>query len=286
MALISFTKMQGIGNDYVYINCLEKMVDNPSSLAIKMSDRHYGVGGDGIILIAPSKVADCRMIMYNMDGSEGNMCGNGIRCVGKYAYDRAGIKKNPMRVETKSGIKILEFTISNGEVESVKVNMGPAILDPKSVPVLMDPDSNNQVVNRELAIDDKVFNITCVSMGNPHAVTYLDSEESVDSFPLESIGPKFEKNSIFPESVNTEFVSVIDDHTLKMRVWERGSGETWACGTGACATVVSSVLNGYCKKDEDILVHLKGGDLVIRYTDEAVFMTGPAAFVFDGVMEV
>ncbi|MCQ2516895.1 MAG: diaminopimelate epimerase [Saccharofermentans sp.] len=286
MATIDFTKMHGIGNDYIYINCLENMVEDPTNLAIKMSDRHFGVGGDGIVLIAPSSVADARMIMFNMDGSEGNMCGNAIRCVGKYMYDRVGLKKNPMTIETKSGIKILEFNAPNGIVETVKVNMGATILEPEKIPVTLAGDENNQVVNREVEIDGKKYGITAVSMGNPHAVTYLESEEAVDNLEIEKIGPKFENNPIFPERVNTEFVSIIDDHTLKMRVWERGSGETWACGTGACATVVSSVLNGYCPKGEDIKVKLRGGDLVIRYTDEAVFMTGSATFVFDGVMEV
>lgn len=286
MATINFTKMHGIGNDYIYINCLENMVENPSELAIKMSDRHFGVGGDGIVLIAPSTVADARMIMFNMDGSEGNMCGNAIRCVGKYMYDRVGLKKNPMTIETKSGIKILEFNAPNGVVETVKVNMGATILEPEKIPVTLAGDENNQVVNREIEVDGEMYAITAVSMGNPHAVTYLDSEEAVDNLEIEKIGPKFENNVIFPERVNTEFVKVIDDHTLKMRVWERGSGETWACGTGACATVVSSVLNGFCPKNEDIKVKLRGGDLVIRYTDEAVFMTGSATFVFDGVMEV
>lgn len=286
MATINFTKMHGIGNDYIYINCLENMVENPSELAIKMSDRHFGVGGDGIVLIAPSTVADARMIMFNMDGSEGNMCGNAIRCVGKYMYDRVGLKKNPMTIETKSGIKILEFNAPNEIVETVKVNMGATILDPEKIPVTLEADSNGQVVNREIDIDGNKYGITAVSMGNPHAVTYLESEEAVDNLEIEKLGPKFENNPIFPERVNTEFVKVIDDHTLKMRVWERGSGETWACGTGACATVVSSVLNGYCPKNEDIKVKLRGGDLIIRYTDEAVFMTGSATFVFDGAMEV
>ncbi len=286
MATINFTKMHGIGNDYIYINCLESMVENPSELAIKMSDRHFGVGGDGIVLIAPSTTADARMIMFNLDGSEGNMCGNAIRCVGKYMYDRVGLKKNPMTIETKSGIKILEFNAPQGIVETVKVNMGATILEPEKIPVNLPGDENNQVVNREIEVDEKKYGITAVSMGNPHCVTYMESEEAVDNLEIEKIGPKFENNPIFPERVNTEFVKVIDDHTLKMRVWERGSGETWACGTGACATVVSSVLNGYCPKGEDIKVKLKGGDLVIRYTDEAVFMTGSATFVFDGVMEV
>ena len=292
MAIINFTKMHGIGNDYIYINCLESMVEDPTNLAIKMSDRHFGVGGDGIVLIAPSTVADARMIMFNMDGSEGNMCGNAIRCVGKYMYDRVGLKKNPMTIETKSGIKILEFNAPDGIVETVKVNMGATILEPENIPVTLPGDENNQVVNREIEIDGVKYrqknsvNYLLIGVDKYGGINPDNSEEAVDNLEIEKIGPKFENNPIFPERVNTEFVSIIDDHTLKMRVWERGSGETWACGTGACATVVSSVLNGYCPKGEDIKVKLRGGDLVIRYTDEAVFMTGSATFVFDGVMEV
>ena len=277
---IDFIKMQGAGNDYIYIDCLENMVASPESLSVYMSDRHFGVGGDGIVLIAPSKVADARMIMYNLDGSEGNMCGNAIRCVGKYMYDVAGHKKKHMTIETKSGIKKLELMTSGDVVVRVKVDMGKAELEPAKIPVTLEGD---KIVDRAVDIDGEEYNITCVSMGNPHAVVFT---ELVDVMDLEKIGPRFEYNKIFPERVNTEFVKVIDDHTLKMRVWERGSGETMACGTGACATVVAACLNGYCKKGEDIRVILKGGDLIINYTDDAVYMTGNCDKVFEGSMEV
>ena len=278
---ISFTKMQGAGNDYIYIDCMESMVSSPESLSVYMSDRHFGVGGDGIVLIAPSKVADCKMIMYNLDGSEGMMCGNAIRCVAKYMYDEREHKKKHMKIETKSGIKKLELMTSGGSVVRVKVDMGKAELCPAKIPCTLPGDT---AINVPVKIDGEEYNITAVSMGNPHAVVFTDR---VDVMNLEEIGPKFEfSTDIFPERVNTEFVKVIDDHTLKMRVWERGSGETMACGTGACATVVAACENGYCKKGEDIRVILKGGNLIIRYTDEAVYMTGDCAKVFKGYMEV
>lgn len=278
---IDFIKMQGAGNDYIYIDCLEKMVSSPESLSVFMSDRHFGVGGDGIVLIAPSKVADARMIMYNLDGSEGMMCGNAIRCVGKYMYDIAGHKKKHMTIETKSGIKKLEMMTADGVVKRVKVDMGKAVLEPSLIPVNIEGDS---VVNKPVNIDGEEYNITCVSMGNPHAVVF---SELVDVMDLEKIGPRFEYASeLFPERVNTEFVKVIDDHTLKMRVWERGSGETMACGTGACASVVAACINGHCRKGEDIRVILKGGDLIVNYTDDAVSMTGNCDRVFEGTMEI
>ena len=278
--VINFTKMQGCGNDYIYIDCLEKMVSSPESLSVYMSDRHFGVGGDGIVLIAPSRVADCRMIMFNLDGSEGNMCGNAIRCVGKYMYDVAGHKKKHMTVETKSGIKKLELMTLGDEVVRVKVDMGKAILEPSLIPVTLDGDS---VINRPVDYNGTTYNITCVSMGNPHAVIFTDL---VDALDLEKIGPDFETHKIFPERVNTEFIKVIDSHTLKMRVWERGSGETLACGTGACASVVAACLNGFCPKGEDIRVILRGGELIINYTDDAVYMTGNCEKVFTGSIEI
>ncbi len=277
---INFTKMQGCGNDYIYIDCLEKMVASPESLSVYMSDRHFGVGGDGIVLIAPSRVADCRMIMYNLDGSEGRMCGNAIRCVGKYMYDVAGHKRKHMTVETKSGIRKLELMTLGDEVVRVKVDMGKAELAPSQIPVALDGDT---VVNRPVTIGGSSYNITCVSMGNPHAVVFTDL---VDVLNLEKTGPVFETDKLFPERVNTEFVKVIDSHTLKMRVWERGSGETLACGTGACASVVAACLNGYCPKGEDIRVILRGGELVVNYTDDAVFMTGNCEKVFSGSIEI
>ena len=278
--VINFTKMQGCGNDYIYIDCLEKMVASPESLSVYMSDRHFGVGGDGIVLIAPSRVADCRMIMYNLDGSEGKMCGNAIRCVGKYMYDVAGHKRKHMTVETKSGIKKLELMTLGDEVVRVKVDMGKAVLDPTQIPVALDGD---MIVDRPVTMGGNQYNITCVSMGNPHAVVFTDL---VDALELEKIGPSCETDRIFPERVNTEFVKVIDEHTLKMRVWERGSGETLACGTGACAAAVAACLNGFCPKGEDIRVILRGGELVINYTDDGVFMTGNCEKVFTGSIEI
>ena len=279
---IDFIKMQGAGNDYIYIDCLDNMVSSPESLSVYMSDRHFGVGGDGIVLIAPSQVADARMIMFNLDGSEGMMCGNAIRCVGKYMYDYAGHKKKHMTIETASGIKKLELMTSGDVVVRVKVDMGKAELEPAKVPVDL-PEAGDKVVAYPVKIGDSEYEITCVSMGNPHAVVFTDM---VDVMDLEKIGPMFEYDKIFPQRVNTEFVKVIDDHTLKMRVWERGSGETMACGTGACATVVAACLNGFCKKGEDIRVILKGGELVINYTDETVYMTGNCDRVFTGTMEI
>ena len=278
--VINFTKMQGCGNDYIYIDCLEKMVASPESLSVYMSDRHFGVGGDGIVLIAPSRVADCRMIMYNLDGSEGKMCGNAIRCVGKYMYDVAGHKRKHMTVETKSGIKKLELMTLGDEVVRVKVDMGKAETVPANIPVLLDGEN---IIDRPVDFNGTTYNITCVSMGNPHAVIFSDL---VDVLDLEKIGPSIETDKKFPERVNTEFVKVIDPHTLKMRVWERGSGETLACGTGACAAAVAACLNGYCPKGEDIRVILRGGELVINYTDDAVYMTGNCEKVFSGSIEI
>ena len=277
---MKFTKMHGCGNDYIYVNCMEKMVKNPEKVAIYVSDRHFGIGSDGLILICPSKVADFRMAMYNADGSEGKMCGNGIRCVAKYVYDNKMTDKTTIAVETLSGIKTLELNVKNDKVETVKVNMGTPILLPKDVPVVSDKD---KVVDEPIVIDDKEYRITCVSMGNPHAITFI---ENTDDLEIETIGPKFENNPIFPDRVNTEFIQILDRNTVKMRVWERGSGETFACGTGACATVVACVLNGLT--DEKVTVKLLGGDLFIEYNREenTVYMTGPAKVSFTGKIEV
>ena len=278
---IPFTKMHGCGNDYIYINCFELAIDNPIALSKHISDRHFGIGGDGIVLICPSDVADAKMRMFNIDGSEGKMCGNAIRCVAKYVYDHNIAAKEVLTIETLSGIKTIELFIENGKMISAKVDMGKAILEPAFIPV--ESNETSPLINFPFQLEDKTYNITTVSMGNPHCVVFVTDPNLVD-LPL--IGPKFEHHSFFPESVNTEFISVEDRKTVHMRVWERGSGETLACGTGACAAVVAAVLNGYCDKDSDITVKLLGGDLVIRYTDAAVFMTGPAVSVFDGVILV
>lgn len=278
---MKFTKMHGIGNDYIYFNCLEKEIENPEELSIKLSDRHFGVGGDGIVLILPSDKADFRMRMFNADGSEGKMCGNATRCIGKYVYDKGITDKKEITLETLSGIKTLKLCVNEkNKVESVEVNMGEAILKASEIPVKSDKE---KVINERIKIADSEYNITCVSMGNPHCVVYMDE---IDNLDLEKLGPKFENDSIFPERVNTEFIKVIDENTLKMRVWERGSGETWACGTGACAAVVSSVLNGYCKYDNPIKIKLLGGELTIKFMKNGlVYMSGPAEFVFEGSIE-
>ena len=275
-----FVKMQGCGNDYVYIDAFRYDIEDPSSLAVKVSDRHFGIGSDGLILVAPSKVADGRMIMFNLDGSEGRMCGNGIRCVGKFLYDILGIKKDVLTIETKSGIKTLKMIIEDGKATGAVVDMGKAELRPDLIPVNIGGD---KVIDHSVNIGGKDYKITCVSMGNPHAVVFTDDVEDMD---LAAIGPGFEKDPIFPESVNTEFVKVMDPTHLRMRVWERGSGETWACGTGTCATVVAACLNGYCQKGTDVNVDLNGGRLVINYTDERVLMTGPCEISFTGEIEV
>ncbi len=274
---MKFTKMQGIGNDYVYVNCFQETVENPEAVAIKVSDRHFGIGSDGLILIKPSDVADFEMDMYNADGSRGAMCGNGMRCVGKYVYDYGLTDKTSITVNTLSGIKYLELTVENGKVKEVQVNMGAPILETKNVPMVCDKE---QAIDEPILVDGKEYHITAVSMGNPHAITYDITD--VKNLEIEKIGPKFEFHPCFPDRVNTEFVRVIDDQTVEMRVWERGSGETMACGTGACAVAVASILNGYTKAE--VTVKLLGGDLRIFWDREAnlVYMTGPAEVVFDG----
>lgn len=281
--MLKFTKMHGIGNDYIYINAIEQKIDNPNDLALKLSDRRFSIGGDGVILICSSDVADAKMRMFNADGSEGKMCGNGVRCVGKYVYDNllSDKSRDTITIETLSGIKTLKITAVNGKAQLLEVDMGKAQLKAVEIPVVY--EGCDTVIAKPLLVNNKEHIVTCVSMGNPHCVTFVDD---VDSLELEKIGPHFENHKAFPERINTEFVKVIDEKTLQMRVWERGSGETWACGTGACATVVAACENGYCKKGEDITVHLHGGDLVINYTDERVLMTGPATKVFDGEIEV
>jgi len=274
---MEFTKMHGIGNDYIYFNCMEKEIEDPERLSKKLSDRHFGVGGDGIVMILPSNVADFKMRMFNADGSEGKMCGNASRCIGKYVYEKGLTDKKMVTLETLGGIKELDLTVLDNKVILVRVNMGKAILKAKDVPVIFHKDF---VVNERVIVDNIEYDITCVSMGNPHCVVYMDG---IDKLELEKLGPKFENHLMFPERINTEFLEVIDKKTLKMRVWERGSGETLGCGTGACAAVVASVLNKYCKADEEITVKLLGGDLKIKYLSNGlVYMTGPAEFVFEG----
>ncbi len=276
---LEFSKMHGCGNDYIYFNCFDQRLDNPEGLSIRLSDRHFGIGGDGVILIRRSKVADAKMRMFNLDGSEGKMCGNGIRCVAKFMRDNGLVDKDEMDIETLSGIIHVELQRHYGEVVGAKVTMGKAELDPKKIPVALSGDS---IIDRTVNIGGNDYNITCISMGNPHCVTFVNN---VDTFPLEEVGAKFERNEIFPERVNAEFIQVIDKKTLKMRVWERGSGETWACGTGACAAAVAAVLNGYCERNTDITVKLRGGDLIIRYTDDGtVYMTGEAVTVCTGTV--
>lgn len=278
---LHFTKMHGTGNDYVYVNLFTETVENPEQLSIQISDRHFGIGSDGLILIAPSEIADCRMIMFNADGSEGAMCGNGIRCVAKYAYEHGIAKDTHMRIETKSGIKTLELTVEEGIVTYVQVNMGQAILKPENIPVKADGDD---FVDREISVDGKDYKVTCVSMGNPHCVVFT---EGIDDLELEKIGPKFENHELFPDRINTEFVEIIDEHTVKMRVWERGSGETISCGTGTCAVTVAAVLNGHCKGGEEIEVQIRGGRLYDTWLDSGeVLMKGPATTVFEGDIEI
>ena len=274
---MKFTKMQGLGNDYVYVNCFKEKIENPSELAVRISDRHFGVGSDGLIMINPSDKADFEMEMYNADGSRGEMCGNGIRCVAKYVYDYGLTDKTSISVETLGGIKYLDLTEEDGKVSLVKVDMGRPELEPSRIPVVAEGD---RAVDEPITVDGKEYRMTCVSMGNPHAVVYVDCD--VKELPLEEIGPGFEHHERFPKRVNTEFVRVLDRKTVEMRVWERGSGETLACGTGACAVAVSSALNGLT--EDEVTVKLLGGDLRIQWDRErdTVYMTGPAAVVFDG----
>ncbi len=282
MSKLEFTKMQGCGNDYVYFDCVNgPEIEDPNSLAIRLSDRHFGIGGDGIILICKSDVADAKMRMFNLDGSEGKMCGNGIRCVAKYCYDTKIVTKKEFKIDTLSGIKDIKVAEEeNGKAKLISVGMGKAILAPKDIPVTLDGDI---IIDRAINVGGKEYKITCVSMGNPHCVTFVDDVTKIE---IEKIGPLFENNEIFPERVNTEFIQVIDSKTLKMRVWERGSGETWACGTGACASAVAACLNGFAKEGEEITVKLLGGDLKIKYENGDVTMTGPAVTVFEGCVEV
>ena len=273
---MKFTKMHGIGNDYVYVKCFEESVKNPAEVSKFVSDRHFGIGSDGLILISPSAIADFRMNIYNADGSQAEMCGNGIRCVAKYVYDYGLTDKTEISVETLAGIKYLRLQVENGKVASVEVNMGAPILEPKEIPVAVE---ESPVVNVPVEVKGKIYHMTCVSMGNPHAIIFMNNVKDLD---IAAIGPYFENHTVFPKRTNTEFVEVLDRNTVNMRVWERGSDETLACGTGACATTVACILND--KTENEVTVHLLGGDLKIRWDREAnqVYMTGPATVVFDG----
>lgn len=277
---LNFTKMHGCGNDYIYFDCFDKMIENPEELSVKLSDRHFSIGGDGIVLICPSDVADGKMRMFNIDGSEGKMCGNAVRCVGKYLHDVRKTDKDVITVETLSGIKTLKLSFENGETVMAQVDMGAPILGGRDIPTTFDMD---KVVARPLVVDGSEYKVTCVSMGNPHCIVFVDSPFSLE---LEKIGPKFENNAAFPERINTEFIKVINDHEIEMRVWERGSGETLACGTGACAAAVACVLNGFCPRNEEIKVNLRGGSLYITWTEESVIMKGGAEIAFTGEVEV
>jgi len=277
---LAFSKMQGCGNDYIYFNCMNQKIDNPEGLSVRLSDRHLSIGGDGVVLICPSDKADARMRMFNQDGSEGKMCGNAIRCVAKYLHDKGIVNKMEMAIDTLSGVKRVQLIKVGGEVQMATVDMGKAELAPARIPVKFE---GLTAVDRPITVGGEEYRITCVSMGNPHGVVFCKSPDAV---PLETVGPLFEHHELFPERINTEFIQVIDRQTLKMRVWERGSGETWACGTGACAAAVAAVENGFCDKNTDITVKLRGGELVIRYTDDTVYLTGSAETVYEGVIEI
>lgn len=302
---MKFSKMHGIGNDYIYVNCLEQPVQQPEKVAKFVSDRHFGIGSDGLILIQPSQKADFEMAMYNADGSRGEMCGNAIRCVAKYVYDRHLTDKTSIRIETLAGIKEADLVIADGKVVRVRVNMGKPELEPEKIPVRYpqpgtatsqdtsnrsaqavtsrSPQDLHQIVDCPVSVDGKEYRMTCVSMGNPHCVVFMDAIQGLE---LEKIGPRFEHHSCFPNRINTEFVKVLDRHTVQMRVWERGSGETLACGTGACAVTVACILNGFT--DHQVTVKLTGGDLEIEWDTQTgiVFMTGAAEHVFDGEIDL
>lgn len=277
---MKFTKMQGIGNDYIYFNCITENINNPAEVAKRISDRHFGIGSDGMIVIKSSSKADFCMEMYNADGTQGEMCGNGIRCVAKYVYDKGLTNKEHITIETLSGIKKLDLNIRNGKMVSARVNMGKPILRPKDIPVRFEGE---HCVAQPLLVNGREYEVTCVSMGNPHAVVFIDD---VANLRIEEMGPYFENHERFPNRINTEFIHVLDDHTLQMRVWERGAGETLACGTGACAATVASVLNGLTKND--VTVRLLRGELQIQWNreEDIVYMTGPAETVFEGEIQI
>ena len=278
--MLKFTKMHGLGNDYIYINGFKEQIENPGDLSIKISDRHFGIGSDGIVLILPSDTCDFRMRMFNNDGSEAEMCGNASRCVAKYVYDNGLTDKEEITLETLAGVKILKMQVIDGKVEKVTVNMGQPILETKEIPAIFPKD---RVVDEEIDVDGDKYNITCVSMGNPHAITFV---EDVENFDVHGVGVLIENHEMFPRRINAEFAQIIDRNTIKMRVWERGSGETLACGTGASATLVASVLNDLTERKAKLI--LLGGDLEIEWNeaDNNVYMTGPATTVFQGEIEI
>lgn len=280
MKELKFTKMHGAGNDYIYLNGFQHKIDNPSELAIKLSNRNFGIGSDGLVLILPSETCDFRMQMFNSDGSEAEMCGNASRCVGKFVYDNGLTSKKEITLETLAGTKYITLLDGDAKSRKITVDMGEPILDPQLIPVNVD---SKPVINYPLDIDGKIWKVTCVSMGNPHAVTFT---KDIDKLDLPVLGPKFEKNPIFPRKTNTEFIEVIDDNNLNMRVWERGAGETLACGTGACAAAVAASLNGLT--DRKVTIHLLGGDLNIewRESNNHVYMTGEAVTVFEGTLKI
>ncbi len=273
---MKFTKMQGCGNDYVYVDGAKELVENKRELVIAASDRHFGVGSDGVIFINPSEIADFEMEMYNADGSRSEMCGNGIRCVGKFVYDYGLTDKTQITVESFGAVKYLDLTVENGKVSRVRVNMGQPELISKNVPVISE---NETVIDEEIVVEGNTYKMTCVSMGNPHAVVFMDE---VAEMNIEAIGPYFENHERFPNRTNTEFVKVLDDSHVEMRVWERGTGETLACGTGCCATAVACALNG--KTGNHVFVKVLGGEIEIEWDREKnlVYMTGPAETVFEG----
>ncbi|MDO4478769.1 MAG: diaminopimelate epimerase [Lachnospiraceae bacterium] len=278
---MKFTKMHGIGNDYVYVDATKEPVKNASEVAIFVSDRHFGIGSDGLILVCPSDKADFRMEMYNADGSLGAMCGNGVRCVGKFVHDHGLTDKTTVDIETGSGIKKLVMQTENGKVTTIRVNMGTPILKAADIPVISE---NERVLEEPITVDGVPYKMTAVSMGNPHCIIFIDKNPKV--FPVEAVGPFFEKHERFPDRINTEFIHVIDEHRIAMRVWERGSGETLACGTGACASAVAGILTG--RLVSPVTVDLLGGSLVIEWAGEGepVYMTGPATEVFRGEIDI
>lgn len=275
---MKFTKMHGCGNDYIYVDCTKEMIPDPNGTALKLSDRHFGIGSDGLILVCPSEAADFRMAMYNSDGSEGAMCGNGIRCVAKFCYDKGLTDKEEIAIETKAGIKYIQLTIENGKAVKARVDMGAPMSRAEQIPVV---GLGEEVIGKSVNVDGRDWVMTCVSMGNPHAIVWCDDVTNLD---IEKVGPGFHDHPMFPDRVNTEFAKVLDRNHVQMRVWERGAGETWACGTGACATAVACYLNGLT--DRNVTIHLLGGDLEIEVAEDTVYMTGPATTVFEGEVEI